>query len=94
MKILFKDEIFGTKGRAETSIELNEGVVEGYSYTYIRDVPDFKVFKAVPYAKPPLGHLRWKKSEPIEKFDQNPLPVDRDRAMCHTDFEDADVRKV
>lgn len=89
-----EDEVFGTKGRAETKIELNEGVVEGYSYTYIRGVPNFKVFKAVPYAKPPLGSLRWKKSEPIKRFEQNPLPIDRHRAMCHTDFEDADVRLV
>ena len=93
-----EDEIFGTKGRAETTIELNEGTVEGYSYTNncIRDncLPDFEVFKAVPYAKPPLGSLSWKKSEPIAKFDQSPLPVDRHRAMCHTDFEDADVRQV
>ena len=78
--------------RNEIELKLNEGTIKGFEYKSLNPkLPNFKVFKAVPYAKPPVGRLRWSPPEPIGQFSSDQIPTDRHRAMCHTDFEDAGV---
>lgn len=43
-------------------VTVAEGVLEGV------DVSGVKVFKGVPFAAPPVGELRWKAPQPVEKW--------------------------
>lgn len=54
-----------TKGDTKMSLQIrtNKGVVEGVSMN------GYTVFKGIPYAKPPVGQLRWKAPEEMEPWD-------------------------
>ena len=47
------------------TLHLNEGDVQGV-YTEDKQV---ELYAGVPYAKPPVGELRWKKPEPVDKWE-------------------------
>lgn len=44
-------------------VKTHDGILEGL------DKSGVKVFLGVPYAKPPVGDLRWKAPQPVEKWD-------------------------
>jgi para-nitrobenzyl esterase len=50
----------------ELLIQTNSGVIQGY-YDEISGV---KAFLGIPYAKPPIGDLRWKRPQPVEGWSQ------------------------
>ncbi|KAK6205751.1 hypothetical protein LQW54_008235 [Pestalotiopsis sp. IQ-011] len=51
--------------QADLTIELDSGIVHG---TVESGTPDVRQFLGIPYAKPPVGGLRFAPSEPIESF--------------------------
>ena len=62
----------------DITIDVNttSGLVRGQSFTSWLDTPlniTLHVFLGIPYAKPPLGELRFAKPEPIT----TPLPVSK-----------------
>ena len=44
-------------------VHIVNGILEGI------DCSGVKVFKGVPFAAPPVGQLRWKAPQPVEKWD-------------------------
>ena len=45
------------------TVTTNYGKIQGV------DMGDYTVYKGVPYAKPPIGGLRWKAPVPVEPWD-------------------------
>ena len=48
---------------AQTQVKTAEGILEG------KDLSGITVFKGVPFAAPPVGNLRWKDPQPVEKWE-------------------------
>ncbi len=48
---------------AQTQVKTAEGILEG------KDLSGIKVFKGVPFAAPPVGNLRWKAPQPVQKWE-------------------------
>ena len=48
---------------AQTQVKTAEGILEG------KDLSGITVFKGVPFAAPPVGNLRWKAPQPVEKWE-------------------------
>jgi para-nitrobenzyl esterase len=55
--------------------------------------PRITVFKGIPYAKPPIGNLRWKTTQPVEKWDGvyvanqfKPISWQEKFELDHSDF--------
>ena len=48
---------------AQTKVKTAEGFLEG------KDLSGITVFKGVPFAAPPVGNLRWKAPQPVEKWE-------------------------
>ena len=46
-------------------VALRQGLVDGFSDTD----PVITVFRGIPYAKPPVGALRWREPQPVEAWD-------------------------
>ena len=57
--------LFGTKGQAQPLLKthVETGDVEG-----VLDGTDLAVYKAIPYAAPPVGELRWKAPQPAKPW--------------------------
>lgn len=57
--------LFGTKGQAQPLLKthVETGDVEG-----VLDGTDLAVYKAIPYAAPPVGELRWKAPQPANPW--------------------------
>ena len=51
-------------------VEVAEGILEGVV------VDDLRVFKGIPFAAPPVGDLRWKAPQPLEKWSGVKLAID------------------
>lgn len=49
--------------KMSVKIKVNQGILEG------RDCGDYMLFCGVPYAKPPVGDLRWKAPQEMEPWD-------------------------
>ena len=47
---------------AQTQVTTAEGILEG------KDLSGLTVFKGVPFAAPPVGNLRWKAPQPVQKW--------------------------
>ena len=47
---------------AQTQVKTAEGILEG------KDLSGITVFKGVPFAAPPVGNLRWKAPQPVQKW--------------------------
>ena len=47
---------------AQTQVTTAEGILEG------KDLSGITVFKGVPFAAPPVGNLRWKAPQPVQKW--------------------------
>ena len=46
---------------AQTQVKTAEGILEG------KDLSGITIFKGVPFAAPPVGNLRWKAPQPVQK---------------------------
>ena len=56
--------LFPTMGMmAQTQVKTVEGILEG------KDLSGIHVFKGVPFAAPPVGNLRWKAPQPVQKWE-------------------------
>ena len=53
----------GTMAQDGPQVKTAEGILEGLNFSGI------KVFKGVPFAAPPVGNLRWKAPQPVEKWE-------------------------
>ncbi len=54
------------KGSGQTQIvQTKNGLVRGL----INDEGNVELFAGIPYAKPPVGNLRWKETQPVENWD-------------------------
>ena len=47
---------------AQTQVKTAEGILEG------KDLSGITIFKGVPFAAPPVGNLRWKAPQPVQKW--------------------------
>ncbi|MEL7120040.1 MAG: carboxylesterase family protein [Bacteroidota bacterium] len=47
-------------------VQLKSGMISG---VLLDSTTNLRVFKGIPYAEPPVGELRWKAPEPIQKWD-------------------------
>ena len=48
---------------AQTQVKTAEGILEG------KDLSGITIFKGVPFAAPPVGNLRWKAPQPVQKWE-------------------------
>ena len=66
-KPVFEDKYAGLYGRYEESepLQLANGKIKGLS----KVDEDVEVYAGVPYAKAPLGELRWKEPQPVEDWE-------------------------
>ena len=48
---------------AQTQVKTAEGILEG------KDLSGVTIFKGVPFAAPPVGNLRWKAPQPVQKWE-------------------------
>lgn len=48
---------------AQTQVKTAEGILEG------KDLSGITIFKGVPFAAPPVGNLRWKVPQPVQKWE-------------------------
>ena len=62
-------------------IKVNQGVVVGVQDKLPND-DDYCYFRGIPYAKPPIGVLRFKDPEPLEKFIEAELDCSEERDIC------------
>src|SRR5215831_10530635 len=46
-------------------VRIDKGLVSGVS----GGTPDMRVFKGIPYAAPPVGELRWRPPQPVDKWE-------------------------
>lgn len=47
---------------AQTQVTTAKGILEG------KDLSGITVFKGIPFAAPPVGNLRWKAPQPVQKW--------------------------
>ena len=63
-------------------VKVNQGVVRGCEEK-LPDGRSYLRFSGVPYAKPPLGDLRFRSPQKLLKFDQEELDCTRERDACY-----------
>nr|XP_019525898.2 esterase B1-like [Aedes albopictus] len=63
------------------SIQLAAGKVLGCK-AYLPNGSSYNYFKGIPYAKPPVGNLRFKPPEPLSQFDSEVLDCSYERNAC------------
>lgn len=63
-------------------IELGAGKVQGCKST-LPDGNDYYFFKGIPYAKPPVGDLRFRPPVPLDRFDEDLLDCSYERSSCY-----------
>ena len=63
-------------------IELSQGVVVGVQ-DKLPNGDVFCYFRGIPYAKAPLGNLRFKDPEPLHKFSKSELDCSAERDICY-----------
>ena len=62
MALTFLFLIAGSAGVQADPVKIESGLVSGSAVGENRDV---RVYKGIPYAAPPVGHLRWKPPQPV-----------------------------
>lgn len=62
-------------------VKISQGVVRGFEEK-LPDGRNFKRFSGIPYAKPPLGELRFKSPQKLLKFDVDELDCTKERDGC------------
>ena len=55
--------LFSMSMMAQTQVKTVEGILEG------KDLSGITIFKGVPFAAPPVGNLRWKAPQPVQKWE-------------------------
>ena len=58
---------------AQTKVQTADGILEG------KDLSGITVFKGVPFAAPPVGDLRWKAPQPVQKWEGVRMATELDR---------------
>lgn len=66
---------------SSTKINVKQGVVRG-SKESLPNGNFVNIFLGVPYAKPPIGHLRFRSPQKLLKFDQNEIDCTNERDAC------------
>ena len=64
-------------------VQTKKGVIEGVSYA------DYTVYKGIPYAKPPVGQLRWREPQDVEAW-EGVYKAETFSDMCIQNLPDAD----
>lgn len=67
------------------TVELSQGSARGVT-SKLPNGKRYHYFKGVPYAKPPIGQLRFRPPVPLEKFDASPLDCNVEKGYCVQDF--------
>lgn len=62
-------------------VRVSQGVVRGCEEK-LPDGRSFLRFSGIPYAKPPIGKLRFRSPQKLEKFDEEELDCTRERDAC------------
>ncbi|XP_021699612.1 esterase B1 [Aedes aegypti] len=66
-------------------VELKQGSVQGVT-SKLPNGKSYHCFKGIPYAKSPVGKLRFRPPIPLEKFETTPLDCSVDKGLCVQDF--------
>jgi carboxylesterase type B len=65
----------------EIKVKVNQGIVKGV----IESLPDgrkFQRFSGIPYAKPPIGKLRFRAPQKLMKFDKDEIDCSKEGNQC------------
>jgi cholinesterase len=65
----------------KVKVKVNQGIVKGV----IEPLPNggkFQRFSGIPYAKPPVGELRFRAPQKLMKFDQNEIDCSKEGNQC------------
>jgi carboxylesterase type B len=65
----------------KVKVKVNQGTVKGC----VEKLPngmDYLRFSGIPYAKSPIGHLRFKSPQKLLKFDTDVIDCTRERSAC------------
>jgi carboxylesterase type B len=62
-------------------VKVNQGIVRGCEEK-LPDGRSYLRFSGVPYAKPPLGELRFKSPQKLLKFDSDEIDCTKERDAC------------
>lgn len=65
---------FGLCGDVQTEFDTKYGKLKGEVADGYKD-KKVTILRGVPFAKPPIGDLRWKKPEALDKFPSDPFEV-------------------
>ncbi len=71
---------------AQTQVTTAEGILEG------KDLSGITVFKGIPFAAPPVGNLRWKAPQPVQKWQGVREAKEFDRTRCRTSLRRYELR--
>ena len=71
----------GLCGDVQTEFETKYGKLKGEVAEGYKD-KKVVVLRGVPFAKPPIGDLRWKKPAELEKFPSDPYEATKNAPLC------------
>lgn len=67
------------------SVKLRQGTVQGVT-SKLPNGKSYHYFKSIPYAKPPVGNLRFRPPVPLEKFNSSSINCSSDKGFAVQDF--------
>ncbi|XP_055606003.1 esterase B1-like isoform X2 [Uranotaenia lowii] len=73
--------INGNRTSSRVAVKVAQGFIFGSSDT-LPNGGDYYCFKGIPYAKPPVGKLRFRSPVPIDKFPVSYLDCTKERSNC------------
>ena len=65
-------------GALSLTVETTNGPVQGFAYISNSTLVNMQGFRGIPFAKPPVGDLRWMAPQPQHPFLEATPPEDRD----------------
>lgn len=78
--ILFFTSIASWEDKRELTVQINDGVILGRYMSSEKSLP-VKAFLGIPYASPPLGDLRFKAPQKVQKW-EGVLNTQKDSPIC------------